>query len=245
MRFMLITAGLLGISNISLADDKWSFTLEGGVIYQTVNVVEIPPGTGTRFSLVDSLGSGPIPYFRAEMNYAINERHRIRLLAAPLSVEATAQTNQSINYNNVTFSSNTDTTFLYQFNSYRLTYAWRFLSNPRWNGDFGITFKIRQADIALKQGSLESNFPDLGFVPLLHFAAQWKFDNKWNIQSDLDAIASQYGRAFDFGLFVHYRINPNWSVGAGYRTVEGGADVDIVYNFAWLHYAGLRVKAYY
>jgi len=26
-------------------------------------------------------------------------------------------------------------------------------------------------------------------------------------------------------------------VSAGYRTVEGGADVDEVYNFAWLHYA--------
>jgi len=31
-------------------------------------------------------------------------------------------------------------------------------------------------------------------------------------------------------------------VAAGYRTVEGGADVDEVYNFAWLHYAVLSVS---
>jgi hypothetical protein len=31
-------------------------------------------------------------------------------------------------------------------------------------------------------------------------------------------------------------------VSAGYRTVEGGADVDEVYNFAWLHYAVLSAS---
>ena len=33
-----------------------------------------------------------------------------------------------------------------------------------------------------------------------------------------------------------------WTLTAGYRTVEGGADVDEVYTFAWLHYAELGIE---
>lgn len=34
-----------------------------------------------------------------------------------------------------------------------------------------------------------------------------------------------------------YDSGRGWTVAAGYRTVEGGADVDAVYTFAWLRYA--------
>jgi len=60
---------------------------------------------------------------------------------------------------------------------------------------------------------------------------------------DLDASWSPYGRAFDLGLFMHYKIDKTWSLGFGYRTIEGGADVESVYNFAWFHYAGLRLQS--
>jgi hypothetical protein len=38
-------------------------------------------------------------------------------------------------------------------------------------------------------------------------------------------------------LKLGYDINDRWSVTAGYRTVEGGADIEDVYNFAWFQYA--------
>jgi hypothetical protein len=41
----------------------------------------------------------------------------------------------------------------------------------------------------------------------------------------------------DGSLKVRYSLDGSWSLAAGYRTVEGGADVEEVYNFAWLHYA--------
>ena len=48
-------------------------------------------------------------------------------------------------------------------------------------------------------------------------------------------------RAVDLALKVGYDFNDHWGITAGYRTVEGGADVDEVYNFAWLHYAVVSV----
>jgi hypothetical protein len=38
-------------------------------------------------------------------------------------------------------------------------------------------------------------------------------------------------------LKLGYELGDRWGIGGGYRTVEGGADVESVYNFAWLHYA--------
>jgi hypothetical protein len=37
-------------------------------------------------------------------------------------------------------------------------------------------------------------------------------------------------------------VGDRWSILAGYRTVEGGADVEAVYSFAWLHYAVVSVS---
>ena len=54
---------------------------------------------------------------------------------------------------------------------------------------------------------------------------------------DLDALAGGPGRAEDLSLKLAYDINERWTVTGGYRTVEGGADTDEVYNFAWFHSA--------
>ena len=58
---------------------------------------------------------------------------------------------------------------------------------------------------------------------------------------DADGLAGGPGRAVDAALEVGYDLPERWTVQAGYRTVEGGADVDEVYTFAWLHYAVLSL----
>ena len=59
----------------------------------------------------------------------------------------------------------------------------------------------------------------------------------WRFVADLDGAAAPQGRAFDLALKVHRDISERWSVGVGYRTLEGGADNDTVYTFAWIHQA--------
>jgi hypothetical protein len=45
-------------------------------------------------------------------------------------------------------------------------------------------------------------------------------------------------------IALERRLTPKLAVRAGYRFVEGGADNDEVYTFAWIHYAtvGVTVK---
>jgi hypothetical protein len=72
---------------------------------------------------------------------------------------------------------------------------------------------------------------------LLHLEAHYRFAPRWRLSADLDGLAAPQGRAFDFALKVHYDLSRRWTVGLGYRTIEGGADNDEVYTFAWLHQA--------
>jgi hypothetical protein len=82
----------------------------------------------------------------------------------------------------------------------------------------------------------------VGFVPLLHLGGLYRFTDDFRILLDLDALAGGPGRAEDLSIKILYDIRDGLGLSAGYRTVEGGADVEEVYNFAWLHYAVFAVE---
>ena len=45
-----------------------------------------------------------------------------------------------------------------------------------------------------------------------------------------------WDRAEDIFVGLGYLVRPQFTLKAGYRILEGGADVDSVYNFALVHY---------
>jgi hypothetical protein len=216
--------------------------LEGGSVWQSYNDAEIPnDGTGTRFSLRDLLGSGPWPAARVYVTWNALERHGLRLLLAPLSITETGAPAREIRFAGATYPAGQPTEGTYAFNSYRLTYRYRALAGERTAAWVGFTAKIRDATVRLEQGGTSSRKDDLGFVPLLHLAGEWRFEPGWRALIDADALAGGPGRAVDAAVKLGYDLDDRWSVLAGYRTVEGGADVEEVYSFAWLHYAALSV----
>jgi hypothetical protein len=135
------------------------------------------------------------------------------------------------------FDPDVPTEATYQFNSWRASYRYRFHDGTRWTWWIGFTAKVRDAKIELKQGTNSAKKTDIGFVPLLHVEGAYRFSPRWRAVLDADALAGGPGRAEDASIKLWFDANANWSMSAGYRTVEGGADVDEVYNFAWLHYA--------
>ena len=130
----------------------------------------------------------------------------------------------------------------YTFNSYRLTYRYRVRDAARTSAWVGFTAKVRDATIALEQGAVASRKDDVGFVPLLHLAGEWRMTPRWLATLDADALAGGPGRAEDVAVKLGYRATPRLSLHAGYRMVEGGADVPSTYSFAWLHYAVAAVR---
>jgi hypothetical protein len=217
--------------------------IEGGPAWQSYNDVEIPnDGSATRFSLYDLAGSGPWPAGRLYVTWNPAPRHGLRLLLAPFSLTETGTPEQQVRFAGATYAQGVPTKATYTFNSYRLSYRYRALDGERTTAWVGVTAKVRDAVIALEQGGTTSRKEDLGFVPLLHLAGEWRFAPGWQLGLDSDALAGGPGRAVDAALKLGYDVGDRWTVRAGYRMVEGGADVTEVYSFAWLHFAVLSVE---
>jgi hypothetical protein len=216
--------------------------LEAGPAWQSLNDVEIPnDGTATRFSLYELAGAGPWPAARLYVTWNITDRHGLRLLAAPFSLTETGVPDRPLSFAGASYAPGEAVRATYTFNSYRLSYRYRFHAGDRATAWVGITGKVRDAVIALEQGPTSSRKDDLGFVPLLHLAGDWWIAPRWRLALDADALAGGPGRAVDAALHVAYDPGGRWFARAGYRTVEGGADVTDVYTFAWLHYATASV----
>ena len=216
--------------------------VEGGPAWQSYNDVRIPnDASATRFSLVDLAGSGPWAAGRIYVTWNTSETNGWRLLLAPFSLEETGTPDRPLSFAGKTFQAGREARATYTFNSYRLTWRHRFHAGERTTAWIGATAKIRDATIALEQDKILARKDDLGFVPLLHLAGEWRMAPRWHFVLDVDALAGGPGRAEDATVRVGYDLGDRWSLRAGYRMVEGGADVDPVYTFAWLHYAVVSV----
>jgi hypothetical protein len=217
---------------------RLSLELELGPVWQSRNTVQIPnTEAGTRFSLKELVGTGPWAAGRVYFTWNLNRKHSLRLTAAPLSYTEEGLFDGTVNFAGEEYEDGIPTEATYQFNSWRVGYRWRFKDGERWTLWLGFTAKIRDAKIALSQGDTSSEDTDVGFVPLLSFAANYRLADRWSLLFDFEGLAGGPGRAFDVALKVGYDFNDRWGVTAGYRTVEGGADVEEVYNFAWFQYA--------
>jgi hypothetical protein len=211
---------------------------EGGPAWQSRNDVEIPnDGSATRFSLRALAGSGTWAAGRVYLTWNVADRHGVRLLLAPFTLSGTGSPAGALSFAGASYTAAVPVRATYTFNSYRLTYRYRFHRGERTTAWVGLTAKVRDAEVALAQGATSSRKVDLGFVPLVHLSADWHVAPRWRLNFDVDALAGGPGRAVDAALKLGYDPGEAWSVHAGYRTVEGGADVTDVYTFAWLHYA--------
>ena len=221
------------------AQDQPTFQvdLEAGPVWKTRNDVQIPNDElGTRYSLEDLAGRGPWVTGRLYLTWNVNQKHAIRILLAPLTIEESASVDEPISFAGGLFEPGEPLTATYRFNSWRIGYQYLFLERRRVDLRVGFTAKLRDAKVALQQGDVARKDTDRGFVPLLHLSGVWHVRDRVHFSFDFDGLAGGPGRAFDVGLKVGYDLSDRWRVGGGYRTLEGGADVESVYNFAWLHY---------
>jgi hypothetical protein len=120
-----------------------------------------------------------------------------------------------------------------------LTYRYDIVKKPGIEFGLGFTAKIRDARISITSKDLTSEKTNVGFVPIINFRLWWKIHEKLGLLLDGDALAAPQGRAEDVLIAVNYNFSDNFSMLAGYRILEGGADNDEVYNFSLFHYASI------
>ena len=239
----LLLLALLG-PTVAYADQPTvTLKFSAGATFQGRNDVQIPnDDDGTRFALDDIAGSGPLPGFRFEGIWNINKRHGLRILLAPLSYSETGDIDEQIRFAGATFNADQPVQAEYTFNSWRVGYRYHLTARENWDLWLGGTLKVRDAEIKLTQGSVSAFDDDLGFVPLLHIAWEYRFSNSWTAVADIDALAGGPGRAIDLGIGLNYSTGNHLRWGLEYRLLEGGADVDSVFNFALFNSALLTAQ---
>jgi len=215
---------------------KWSLDLETGAVFPGYNDVRIPNETGTLFSLKNDLEIEKIAYFRLRLNANLGDNHGLSILYAPLTLNARGELPKPVFFEGVLFPAGAQVKGLFTFNSYRLTYRYRLIRKANLNLWIGFTAKIRDAEVRLTSDQLESPKTNVGFVPLLHAYLDWNLGKGWGLLFEADALAAKQGRAEDVALAIQYKVAKKIAIKVGYRIVEGGANVDEVYNFALINY---------
>ncbi|MGB2906105.1 MAG: hypothetical protein WBB73_03330 [Candidatus Aminicenantaceae bacterium] len=220
---------------------QWTLDLETGAAFARSNDLRVPNATGTLFSLTDDLDTNPALYFRVRLGLTLGTRHHILLLAAPLTLKSSGQPDNDIHFAGQDYPAGTYLEASYTFNSWRATYRYDLVRSEKWTMQLGLTAKIRDAAITLSGDGTFSETTDFGFVPLLNFLVRWDFADRWGLLLEGDAAAAPggQGRAEDILLAAFFRPSQRLTLRAGYRLLEGGADVDQVYSFAWLDYLSL------
>jgi hypothetical protein len=226
----------LFVWGVTAAVAGWSVDVELGPVFSGYNDVRVPNERGSDISLSSDLDADPAFFYRVRGGYTFGERHSIMALAAPLQIEAAGALDRPVVFNELEIPAGVPIDATYRFDSYRLTYRYDFVRRPSLRFGLGVTAKVRDAAITLESGGVEAEEANTGAVPLINFALTWAFAEKWTFRVDGDALAAPQGRAEDVLVAVRYRIHKEVGLNAGYRMLEGGADVDEVYNFAMLHY---------
>jgi len=232
--FILVVIFLL--SGILRAQVQTTFDVETGMVFSGYNTVRIPGTTGTEFSLSRDLKTDSSYFVRLRLGYQFLSRHNISLLVAPLTLNSSGTINRPISFNEVNFPADIPLKSVYRFNSFRISYRYDFLKAKRLSLGIGLTAKIRAASISLEGGDQKTEKINVGVVPLINFKAEWKFLKKFSLILDGDALAARQGRAEDISIALSFQAGKSLRLRAGYRILEGGTDVDEVYNFALFNY---------
>jgi hypothetical protein len=212
--------------------------LEAGAVFAARNDARIPGNGGTRISLVRDLSTSPAPAFRVRLGYRIANRHLITALYAPLQLNARGSIEREVSFIGQTFSAGAPLLAVYRFDSYRLTYRYSIVRQEGLDVAVGLTAKIRDAETSLYGAGQVGRKLNTGFVPLLNAHLAWRPGNgAFGLLLDADALAAPQGRAEDVLIAATWALREGLELRAGYRTLEGGADNEEVYSFAWLHYA--------
>lgn len=222
------------------AQAQISIDVESGLIFPGYNNVRIPNQSGTTFNFTEDFDAqGPVIPFRLRVGYTFNERNHIFALFAPLSINYEGAAPFDIVFQNSHFSAGDAIEGFYKFNSYRLTYRRDIVSTDKWIVGIGFTAKIRDATVRLtSENGISDRKDDIGFVPLLHIFTAYQLPG-WTLYLEGDGLAGGPGRAFDFFLGGKVPLQEKLELKAGYRILEGGANIDEVYNFTLINFASV------
>jgi hypothetical protein len=241
--FILCLTAVIVITAVTSAraQDRWRIDVENGAAISGYNDVRVPGDSGTKFSMTDDLTSDTEYFWRVRGDYRFAPKHVLSGLVAPLTIHSSGSFDGPVDFAGATFAPGAPTIGTWTFNSYRVTYRYEPFRKETWMFGFGATVKVRDALIRLEQNGTKAEKTNVGVVPLVNFKFERRLGRSAALLVEGDALAAPQGRAEDVFAGVVVDAGKQWSIKAGYRLLEGGADNDEVYTFAAVHYLAAGV----
>jgi hypothetical protein len=209
--------------------------VESGAFFTGMNDIR-NGNNGTLFSLKNDFQTPVSPYFRLRVGCLSNGKDYFSFLYAPLKIVETGTIEKDILFDGKTFKANIPIEAVYKFNSYRFTYNRIIINKDNFKFGLGLSAKIRDAGVSLKNRDLLSEDFTVGFAPLINLLVNWDISQKMGVDFFGEGIAASKGRAIDFSLSGRCSFTKNLQGNIGYRLLEGGADGTNRYNFIRLHF---------
>ena len=209
--------------------------VESGAFFTGMNDIR-NGNNGTLFSLKNDFQTPVSPYFRLRVGCLSNGKDYFSFLYAPLKIVETGTIEKDILFDGKTFEANLPTEVVYKFNSYRFTYNRRIINKDNFKLGIGLSAKIRDAGVSLKNSALLSENFTIGFAPLINLIANWDIAQKMGVDFFGEGLAASKGRAIDISLSGRYSFTKKLQGNIGYRLLEGGANGTNGYNFIQLHF---------
>ena len=209
--------------------------IESGAFFTVMNDIR-KGNNGTLFSLKNDFQTPVSPFFRLRVGCLSNGKDYFSFLYAPLKIVETGTIEKDILFDGKNFKANVPTEVVYKFNSYRFTYNRRIINKDNFKFGIGLSAKIRDAGVSLKNRELLSENFRIGFAPLVNLLANWDISQKMGIDFLGEGLAASKGRAIDLSLSGRYSFTKNLQGNIGYRLLEGGANGTNGYNFIQLHF---------
>jgi len=222
--------------NLNLSSNAQTFiNFESGILFTGINDIR-NGNNGTLFSLKNDFPTPIIPFLRLRAGFLLSEKNHFSFLYAPLKILESGKIDENILFDEKYFKANLPIEVVYKFNSYRLTYNRRIIIKDNFKFGLGLSAKIRDAGVSLKNREhLRENF-SVGFVPLVNLLANWDISQKIGVDFFGEGIIASKGRAIDLSLSGRYSFTKKLQGNVGYRLLEGGADGTNRYNFIQLHF---------
>ena len=227
---------LLFCLNANLAANAQTFVnLESGAFFTNINDIRYG-SNGTLFSLKNDFQTPVSPFLRLRIGFLTDEKNHFSILYAPLKIVETGTLANDILFDGNNFKANMPIEAVYMFNSYRFTYNRRIINKDNFNFGLGLSAKIRDAGVSLKNSELFKENFNVGFAPLINLIANWDISQKMGVNFFGEGIAASKGRAIDISLSGRYTFSESLQGNFGYRLLEGGANGTDRYNFIQLHF---------
>lgn len=222
--------------NANFAANAQTFVnLESGEFFTNINDIRYG-SNGTLFSLKNDFQTPISPFLRLRIGFLTDEKNHFSMLYAPLKIVETGTLANDILFDGNNFKANMPIEVVYMFNSYRFTYNRRIINKNNFNFGLGLSAKIRDAGVSLKNSELFKENFNVGFAPLINLIANWDISQKMGVNFFGEGIAASKGRAIDISLSGRYTFSESLQGNFGYRLLEGGSNGTERYNFIQLHF---------